>query len=299
MSLQVILPQQYDSTPVYELLRAVELGRIGFDQRLIRALVDRRDETLSTLAKWVEEPRHEDRIVNIEEQCFDLFRYFRSAEAVPFYMKLLKGNPAEVPDELVEAFSELGAPALDAVLDLYSTLGEDDRGDVAFLLAAMGVHDDRVKAIFLETLERDRYEGALCIGLYRDASLKPQVQAALESLPESAREEHAGEFLGRLHISLAIAVRVQISAVDTYAGAVRSDENADHGRKINLVAIFIKTTRTGDVTEVTGRGDLQPPVLVIKSDTWMTGYGGLADISDVRCYPGIGCWRGEIFLWSL
>ena len=184
----IILPEQYDSTASYDLLREAERARLGFDCRLLRSLIARRDETVAALLRIVEIPA-EDRMLDIEEQCFDLCRHFRAPEAVPFYLRLLRGNPAEIPDALVEAFAELGAPALDAVLELHDTLGDDDRADVVFLLAAMGVRDERVRRILETTLARDPYEGALSLGLYSDPALRPSIEQALAALPESSREE--------------------------------------------------------------------------------------------------------------
>ncbi len=187
MSTTIVLPENFDATPVADLLRAAELARIGFDCRLLKSLVSRRDETIPALVKFSNEI-HEDRLLNLEEQCFDLFRYFAAPEAVPFYIRMLRGNPADIPDSLIEAFAEIGAPALEAILDLHASADVEDRGDITFLLAAMRVVDPRVTAILERTLAEDPYEGALCIGLYGDPSLKPAVQAELEKLASGEEE---------------------------------------------------------------------------------------------------------------
>jgi hypothetical protein len=186
----MILPQQYDSTPALELLREAELARVSFDQRLIRSLIARPEETIPALVRFAAEI-HEDRLLDLEDQVFDLFRHFRTPEAIPFYISLLRRDFTEVPDELVEAFAEIGAPALDPLLKLREELGDEEGADLTFVLAAVGVVDPRVDRLLEETLVEDPYEGALCIGLYGNRELAPAVSRALALLPEDASQERS------------------------------------------------------------------------------------------------------------
>ncbi len=180
------LPEQFDATPVLALLRDAEKGLIGFDRRLLGSLLQRRDETLAALSEFIRDER-EDRLLDMTEQVFDLYRHFRSEAGIPFYIELLKRRGDTIPDELVEAFADLGAPAVEPLLKLHAETPEDDRPDLVFLLATLGVHDDRIRLLLEQTLASDPYEGALCIGLYGDPSLKPAVEAALSSLPEGKK----------------------------------------------------------------------------------------------------------------
>jgi HEAT repeat protein len=187
----MIVPSQYDNTPVYDLLAQAEAGLIGFDQRLLASITGRPEEAVEALARFSSEIRT-DAVVDLDEQFFDLFRHFKSPAAIPFYIHLFRLNPSEVPDVLVEAFVDLGAAAIDPLLELHAELEEEDRGDVAFLLAGIGVPDPRIRALIEETIAKDPYEGALCAGLSRDIELKPALELALaDCSPEMASERQA------------------------------------------------------------------------------------------------------------
>ncbi|MBA3974396.1 MAG: hypothetical protein C0504_09290 [Candidatus Solibacter sp.] len=184
----MILPSQYDSTPPLELLRHAEQGLAGLDQRLIGSLLARPEATLPALAELAAKP-NPGRLVDLSEQIFDLYCAFNSAEAVPFYIRLLREDPSDVPDELVEAFAALGPAAVEPLLELHASLPPDDAADILFVLAATGARHPRVAGLLLASLAADPYEGSLSIGLYGDPSLKPAVRAALDTLPAEAAEE--------------------------------------------------------------------------------------------------------------
>ncbi len=187
----MILPSQYATADPLELLRQAEQGLAGLDQRLMGALVARPEATLAALAKFVAEP-NPDRLVDLDEQVFDLYRHFNHPQAAPFYISLLRENLSETPDEIVEALAALGPAAVDPLLDLHRSVAPEDAGDVVFVLAATGVKDPRIAGLLLKILASDPYEGALSIGLYGDPSLAPQVQAVLDALPPESAEERMG-----------------------------------------------------------------------------------------------------------
>ena len=184
----MILPSQYDSTPPIELLRHAEQGLVGLDQRLIGSLLARPEATLPALATLADAP-HPDRLVDLTDQIFDLYRAFNTPEAINFYIALLREDPSDVPDDLVEAFAALGEAAVEPLLELHDSLPPEDAADIVFLLAATGTRHPRVTELLLESLAADPYEGSLSIGLYCDASLRPAVVAALDALPAEAAEE--------------------------------------------------------------------------------------------------------------
>ncbi len=185
-----LLPPQFDTHSPFELLTEVEAGRIGFDQRLLHSLTARRTEALPALARFAAEKR-EYALLDLDEQVFDLFRHFHAPEAIPFYLRRLKQAEDGIPDELVEAFAAIGAPAVDPLLEAIAQAGEDDRGDLLFLLAALGVRDARIPPLLEGVLNHDPYEGALCAGLYGDRALKPALERTLAALPagEESRSE--------------------------------------------------------------------------------------------------------------
>ncbi len=201
-----ILPPQFDTCPASELLIEAEAGRIGFDHRLVRSLLARPLETVPALVRFTEEKRA-DALLDLNEQVFDLFRQFNTPQAIPFYLHRIEQASEGIPDELVEAFAALGAPAVDPLLDAIARAEEDDRGDLVFLLAALGVRDARIPALLAGVLDADPYEGALCAGLYGDPSLVPVVERALAALP-------AGEALQQERKALADC-RAQLEAGET------------------------------------------------------------------------------------
>lgn len=186
----LILPQQYDQTPALRLLEEAERGRIGFDQRLIRSLLARPGETLDALDRFLAEPPREDAVADLTEQIFDLYRALRSPRALPFYADLLRNAREGVPDELVEAFHELGEAAVDTLLRLYDEAEEHDRPDVLFVLASLGVPHPRLRELVGQTLASDPYEGALCASLCRDPELLPALREALDALPQNEAHRH-------------------------------------------------------------------------------------------------------------
>lgn len=182
-------PEHYDRTPPLELLRLAEQGRIGFDQRLLRSLLKRPEETLDALEKLLPEAAPE-AVVDLTEQIFDLYRAFRTPRAIPFYLDLLKHSREGVPDELVEAFAELGEAAVEPLLKAWEEAGEDDRPDVLFVLASAGVPHPRLRQLVEQMLANDPYEGALCASLCRDKELLPALRTALEALGPGGSQWH-------------------------------------------------------------------------------------------------------------
>ena len=181
------LPAQFETTPVAELLAEAERGLIGFDQRLIQTLIDRPDETLAVMESMLAGER-EDAMLDLTEQFFDLYRHFRTPQAIPFFVQLLTQREDSIPDPLMEAFADLGEPAVEPLLELLEASAEDDRPDLVFLLATLGVRDDRIRQLIADTVARDPYEGALCAGLYGDPALKDSVAACLENTKPASEE---------------------------------------------------------------------------------------------------------------
>jgi HEAT repeat protein len=168
------------------LLQEAAQGRIGFDHRLLHALVDDPDKTVPDLVRFgVEE--HEDAPVVLDEQLLDIFRHLRRPEAIPFYVEYIRRDPSTLPDFLVDAVYPVRQQALEPLLELYQTLEEDEASELAFLLASFRIYDQRILDLLLERLEYDAGDGALCLGLYGD----PAAKSALEQLLETLTEEDA------------------------------------------------------------------------------------------------------------
>ncbi len=68
-----ILPDQFEQLSALAILRDLEMGLVGFDHRLIRRLLATPEETVEAVVTLAEAPG-DDRVVELDEQIFDLFR---------------------------------------------------------------------------------------------------------------------------------------------------------------------------------------------------------------------------------
>ncbi len=173
--------------PVAELLEAAAKGRAGIDQRFIHAIVDRGDAALPDLLAFVKADHSSDP-VNLEEDLIAIFRHLKSDQALPFYIQVIRDNADDVSDELVDAIVPFGPRALEPLLALYDELGEEQGGDVAFLLSALGVHDPRILKILTDRLEYDAGDAALALSVYRDPAARPALEKILAEVPEDDAE---------------------------------------------------------------------------------------------------------------
>ena len=115
----------------------------------------------------------------------DIFRYLKIPEAAPFLVEMVRRDPSDVPDELIESLAALGSAAVDPLLDLLNQLS--DPGDVPFLLSELGVRDPRILDILIRRLAIDPFDAALCLEIYGDPAAIPALQAALDQLPPNDR----------------------------------------------------------------------------------------------------------------
>ena len=174
-------PEQYISTSVYDLLQASAKGQIGFDHRLLHAIVDRGEAAIPDLLKWgVEE--HEENPIDLEEDVVNIFRHLRNPEAIPFFVHCVRLHPDDVSDELVAAFYEVRQHAVEPLLKLYAELEEEQSGEVAFLLASFRALDPRILTILLDRLEYDAADGSISLGLYGDPAAKPALEKMLATV---------------------------------------------------------------------------------------------------------------------
>ena len=179
----MITPLQFQEHSAYQLLEEAAQGRIGFDQRLLHALLDDFDKNVDEIVRFgVEE--HEDAPVDVDEQLLEIFLHKPTPKAIPFFVEYIRRDPTFIPDSLVQAFYAIRRDGLEPLIELYHTLEEEDAGEVAFLLASFRIYDPRVLEILLERLEYDAGDGALCLGLYGDPAAKPALEKLLSELTE-------------------------------------------------------------------------------------------------------------------
>ena len=159
---------------------------MGVDHRFLHALLDHPERALPDLVRFASE-EHPDKPIDLEVVLMDLFRCLRTPEALPFYARLVRRDPSNIDDELVEAFVELGAPAVDPVLDLLREF-QDKPGDIPFLLASLQVKDARILEALIHRLGQDAWDAALALEIYGDPAAVPALEAALAKVrPDDSR----------------------------------------------------------------------------------------------------------------
>ncbi len=184
-------PGRYHEIPVIDLLRAAAHGWIGVDQRLVKSILERGEAGMTEVLEFSREPRDQtgsEPRVYIDPLLVDLFRHSPQPAAVDYFIDLIRREPDDVDDQLIQALLPLGERAVDGLLKLYEELGEEQGSDVAFVLAGLRIRDPRVLNVLLDRLEFDAADGAFCLGLYGDAAAKP----ALEKMLAEVQAEAAG-----------------------------------------------------------------------------------------------------------
>ena len=136
------------------MLAAAARGHLGLDHRFLHALVDRRAEAMPAVLSLAERDRSND-VVDLAPELTAVFRYWKAPEAIPFFLGLIKEDPENVSDEVTIGLVDAGAAALEPLLALYPELEETESGEVAFVLASLGVRDERILKLLLDRLEFD------------------------------------------------------------------------------------------------------------------------------------------------
>lgn len=194
-----ILPAQYGHTRPYDLLAAAARGHIAFDRRLIDALTADPARTLPDLVRFAgEEREEEDDRADIGPDLLYLFALMPTPEAVPFLLDQMQRDLDDAPDVLIGLANRIGAPAANALLDLFE---ETDRlhPEVLFVALAAGARGERVEQgiAFIETIDPEDAEflrGIASEPYVADSSpfvidYPAQAEPDLSLLPEHEREE--------------------------------------------------------------------------------------------------------------
>jgi HEAT repeat protein len=171
-----------------EVLEAAASGHLGLDHRFLHSLIDRPEESLPALLRFAQRDRNRD-AVDLAPELIALFRYWKTPEALPFFLSYIRETPEDIPDELMEALVEIGRPALEPLLRLYRDLNESESGEVAFILANLRIRDERLLEVLVQRLEYDASDTVFLLGLYGDPAARP----TLEELSRDASEELQNE----------------------------------------------------------------------------------------------------------
>ncbi len=171
---------------VVELLRQAASGHLGVDRRFVQSILDQPDAAEGAL-EFSREPREGHRL-DLDPLLIDLFRYWQTDAALDFFVGAVRRQPEEIDDDLIQAFLPFGERAVEPLLTFYEELGEEQGGDVAFLLAGLRVRDPRVMKLLLDRLEFDAADGAFVLGLYGDNSARPALEKMLVEIPKDDGE---------------------------------------------------------------------------------------------------------------
>jgi hypothetical protein len=181
-------PTRLLESPPADVLEAAARGHIGIDQRFLHALADRRDEALPAVIEFAAKDRT-DYPVDLDPELIALIRSWRAPEGLPLLIDYIAEDPIEIPDEVVEAVVEMGELAFEPLLALYKGLEESDRSEVAFILASLGVRDQRIFDLLIEHANFDLSDGAFLLSVYGDPAGKLYLENRLASLSGGGEQE--------------------------------------------------------------------------------------------------------------
>jgi hypothetical protein len=174
-------PERLNEHTPAEILDAAAHGHLGLDHRFLRALLDRPEDAQAAALAFSKGDRSHD-VVDITPELIALFRHWRTPTSIPFLIDYIKEDPTELPDEVVETLVAFGGEALERLLALYNELDESHSGEVAFILANLGVRDERILKILTDRLAFDLPDTALLLENYGDAAAIPALRSALAEL---------------------------------------------------------------------------------------------------------------------
>ncbi len=178
----ILDPGRYEGVPAYQLLLSAGRGYIPVDQRLLHAILDYPENSLPDIVRFAAQDHSSD-LMDLDPLLIDLFRALHTPAALPFFLRVMRDNPSDVPDDLVESIVELGELAVDPLLELLGELDGSDAGDVPFVLAALRVRDRRVLEALTRRLDNDPQDAALCLEMYGDPAAIPALEKALAQIP--------------------------------------------------------------------------------------------------------------------
>ncbi len=180
-------PEKLNEATPAEVLLAASRGHLGLDHRFLRALTERKEQAIPALVEFASRDRSDD-VVDLAPELIGLFRHWDSPEAVPFLVRYIEEDPANVPDEVIEALVHFGSVALEPLISLYEGLNEADSAEVAFILANLGFRDPRILTLLIDRLPYDMSDGAMLLGIYGDPDARPALEQAAAELAGSEKD---------------------------------------------------------------------------------------------------------------
>src|SRR5271165_6131624 len=179
-------PNQLATIPPAVILDSIAHGYLALDHRALRALIDRPEEAVAAIAGFAKRDHSED-AVDLEPDLVALIRHLRAPGGILFLIDSIRVAPIEIPDDVIETLVLLGQPAAEPLLQLYGELDVSESGEVAFILASLRVHDDRILKLLLDRLPFEAGDGAFLLGLYHDPAALPALETLLEELTDEGK----------------------------------------------------------------------------------------------------------------
>ena len=174
-------PDKLTEADPAEVLSAAARAHIGLDHRFLHAIIDRPAESLPAAVAFGERDRSHDK-VDLALELVSFFRYWKAPEGIPFLIKFIKEEPEDVPDDIVYALVDNAPHALEPLLKLYSELEENEGGEVAFMLANLGIRDKRILDLLVDRIEFDFSDTLLLLDMYHDPAAVPAIEKAAATL---------------------------------------------------------------------------------------------------------------------
>lgn len=180
-------PDKLTEADPAEVLAEAARAHLGLDHRFLHALVDRPAEALPAVLAFGERDRREDK-VDLALELITILRYWKAPEGVPFLVQFIREDPEDVPDDVVFALVDQASLALEPLLKLYGELEETQNGEVAFILANLGIRDERILNVLVERMEFDLSDTLLLLDMYGDPAAAPAIEKAAAGLEDSDTE---------------------------------------------------------------------------------------------------------------
>jgi len=197
MEVRILSPEQYAATPVSELIRLAAYGFVGMDHRWLRAITERPDEAIAAATSCFEAP-DPDAPINMVSELASIVRYVNSPKAAGFWMAFLREFPEEIPLEVIMCLRQIGPAVLDSLLEFYDAHKDDADSEAGFLLASLGVKDQRIYDRLIGHVEVEPLEASHCLATYGDAAAIPVIEKARESAEEDWKRESMTSDIERL-----------------------------------------------------------------------------------------------------
>ncbi len=190
----MINPSHYSRAPVAELLHEAARGRIALDQRVYDAILARPAEAAPAVLAFGLNPPADSRL-ELDTDILNLLSQLPAADPLEYVVKLLREGYVDLPESLVTIVRRLGERAIGPLVEVYGALEEEAAGEVAFLLASLGVRDERIRQLIADRFEFDMEDGAMLAGLYGDTALLPVLEKYLREVGRNREIEFALENL--------------------------------------------------------------------------------------------------------